>query len=236
MGGSTGVSSVSVSSARISIGQLQIQICDAAAPMVLDHGVDAVTPAAVCTAASVTKARLSRVYKGRPRLLTGLYTEGSARIGAVCARHPRRGVSGVNALVALAYDLVAQAHADPVASVVHHLESTEYAADSALDSVYQVWSGQFTELVVSGGVLGPDPMLADTDSRAVDDVVNVLVSALAGLCNPRCPRTGIGQLFDHLHIVLVSVIPGLCTDAAQARHMREYLSRVHHYAVASVTV
>lgn len=214
----------------VSSEQIQVRICEAAAVMMLDGGIDALSGALVADAAGVTKARVLRRYTSRAELVSGIYLHGHARIAAVCDRRSRRTGSGVDAVVALTYDLLEQASADPLARVVHCLEATRFAVEKHTDTdvsiigVYRLWHEHFYALLRRGD----DCSVDETDDGRVVEVVELLVAAVAGFCDPR--RFYVSTLrerMDRLHVVLVAVIPTLYSDTARAEHMRHYLTRVH---------
>ncbi|WP_206499063.1 TetR/AcrR family transcriptional regulator [Rhodococcus sp. KRD175] len=222
-------------STRVPTEQLQMQVCEAAAAVMLDGGMDALTTDGVVDAAGVSRGRMVRAYTSRAQLISGVYAHGHARIMALCERQRRRGRSGVDALVALTYDLLEHTAVDPLVRAVHALESTEYAAETGVGSVYRLWRGEFTEMLVGGGERGRDPLVADTDHRQIVEVVDVLVAAVAGLCDPRrWSTTTTRERIDRLHIVLYAVIPALCTDTADADFVRLYLERVRDHVAADI--
>jgi AcrR family transcriptional regulator len=195
---------------------------------------DALLPSAVAERAELSTRHVHRAFANRQELAAGMYRMGQERIVELCRRTPRTAMSGFEAVIELAYDLIEQAASDPLVRAVHVLGLTEQIRASGLDSVYRLWEQQFTALLAGGGGGGSrgDAMVA-ADDRQVSVVVGVLVDAVARLSTAYLPLESAGR-FDRVHLVLTSVLPALCSTDQDAVYLRQYLSRVREHASIGV--
>jgi hypothetical protein len=190
---------------------------------------DALSPSAVVERSGLSGRLVQRAFPNRVHLAAGMYRTGHDRIVELCERPLAKGVSGIDAVIDLVYDLAEQAAADPLVRAVHVLGLTEHAGESGLECIYLIWQRRFTFLLVHGGDMGPDEMIADVDYRRVCEVVAVLVDVLTGVSASQSPPDARRRL-DRVHMVLTAVLPSLCVDGRHARHLRLYLSRVRDHA------
>jgi AcrR family transcriptional regulator len=214
---------------RMPLPVLQTRVCEAAAELMAEGRFDALSPSAVVERSGLSRGLVQRAFPNSVQLATGMYRIGHDRIAERCERPLTKGVSGVDAVIELVYDLVEQAAADPLVRAVHVLGLTEHAGDSGLESIYRLWQRRMTTLLVHGGDVGPDEMIADADYRHVCEAVAVLVDALTGLSASHSP-VDVRSRLDRVHMLLTAVLPSLCVDARHASYLRQYLSRVRDYA------
>jgi AcrR family transcriptional regulator len=208
---------------RMPLSERRSMMCDAAAEVVLRSGIDRLSPATVSARSGISRGRVARVYKNRDELAAGLYSEGRARIEAVCSVHEDAAGSGTAALISLVYALVDQAADDPVVRVLHTLESTGHAA--APDDIYSLWRRSVTTLLLSG-TQDQSGRSIDRRDDEVSDVAELLVGAVAGFSDPfrfDCDRAA---TYDRVHMMLTALLPALSVDSASADGVRRYLRRV----------
>ena len=150
----------------------------AAAQLMLERGMGAVSVGAVQAVTGISRDRLVRAYRSTTGLTTAVYIEGHTRARALCAAGRYPGATGVDTVAACAAALLEQAATDPVVRVVHALEMTSTASTTGRPSIYQVWTAWMIETLTSHSN-------APADQHAHDvGVVPVLVAALAGMCAP----------------------------------------------------
>lgn len=109
-------------------------VMQAAAQLMLERGMGAVSIGAVHAVTGISRDRLVRTYRTTAGLAAAVYIEGHTRARALCAARLHTNTTAVDAVAACAHALLAQAAADPVVRALHALEMTTTASTTGLPS------------------------------------------------------------------------------------------------------
>lgn len=212
---------------RIPLPVMHTLFCDAGAEVLLGDGIDGSTPSAVAAHTGIDASRVRRVYGNRAELAAAIYRRGHSRAADICGRYPRPGGPAVTAVIDFVFDLVERAFTDPCLRALPLLESTEFAASTHLDSIYQVWRHQVVELLSTHPAHIPSRRVTTREHHQhVDDVADVVVDALAGFSALHRAQIDLPARLHHAYLLLSGVLTTWCPDAGEAERLRRYAEQI----------
>ncbi|RRQ26173.1 hypothetical protein DK926_19435 [Rhodococcus sp. Eu-32] len=209
---------------RQSRAAVRTLVCESAAYVVLEDGIEKLSPTTVALRAGIHKGRVVRIHSNSVQLAAAIRRTGYERVEQLCEKFPRSRDTGVSAIAACLYELVEQAGTDAVVRAMYALDAADAPAAPGHFTIYGLWRSHFMTLLNTD--LDGSPTEDTSVHARLTEVADVLVDALAGFTTPRGAPSELPVRFDHVHLLLTAVLPMVCSDADYAAHMHQYLPRL----------